>query len=556
WHWAARAIVRPIKQLIAATNDATTHGESLVLSSDGPHEAQQLAASVTSLAESLQETVRERSTQLNAANTRLRLINSTLQQEVQRRRSTEDQFRHEASHDLLTRLPNRQLLMDRVQHLVERSKREPDLKFAVLFLDLDNFKHVNDSLGHSVGDGILSEVAQRLTACLRSADTVSRQNTSMAARLGGDEFVLLLEDIVGADDATQVAERIQRQLSSPIQVRGHQITVSASIGIAINDGSSFDSEALLRDADTAMYRAKGAGRVQHAVFDSAMRLAAIRRFTWEGQLRCALERGELDLRYQPIVSLKSGAISGFEGLIRWQHPNEGLVLPADFVPLAEETGIIVPIGEWVLWQACRQLRDWHAPQKDSERTYVSVNISHRQLVTPGFSAMLRHIIADTGIDARFLNLEITEGAVLQAPDQVPEILDEIKSLGVRLHLDDFGTGYSTLSCLQTYPIDVLKLDRSFIRAIGEGRRAIGLISGILEIARTLDLSVVAEGIETDTALATLLALNCDQGQGFYFSEPTIAAEATELLRSGGKWLASSPFAVPDASDAAPLNMSI
>ncbi len=537
--WASRAVSSPMQSLGRAAHKAMVHREPMTLSPAGPVEVQELTQTLLSFIETLETRVRDRTAELNGLNTNLRLVNAALQKEVALRRAMEDQLRHDALHDNLTQLPNRHLIMDRLRVALERARRDKQYGLAVLFLDIDNFKIVNDSLGHGIGDDLLVEVARRLEACLRGFDTVGRAGDATTGRLGGDEFIILLDGIRSEKDAIMVAERLQEQLAMPIYLEGHPVGVSASIGIVLYDGEAVDPEEFLRDADTAMYRAKQAGKRQHAVFDKTMHVAAKSRLKLENELRLALDRQEFKLQYQPIVALDSGEISSFEALLRWVHPGGSVAPPGDFITLAEETGLVVPIGRWALQQACRTLRSWHDRHPEAQSICVNVNIAKRQLLAPDFCEDLQRVLDETGIDASCVNLELTESTVIEASTRLPTVLEQIKEMGFRLHMDDFGTGYSSLSCLHNFPIDVLKIDRSFVGTMGTNREYAVIVHSIMTLARHLDMRVVAEGIEHKADLASLLALDCDYGQGFYFSEPLEAAAALKLILSGGSWLRSA-----------------
>jgi EAL domain-containing protein (putative c-di-GMP-specific phosphodiesterase class I) len=337
-----------------------------------------------------------------------------------------------------------------------------------------------------------------------------------------------------------VAERVQEQLSIPVHLDGHPVAVSASIGIVMHDGQAVDPEEFLRDADTAMYRAKQAGKMQHAVFDKAMHVAAKSRLKLENELRLGLDRNEFKLQFQPIVALDSGEITAFEALLRWTPPGGAVGPPSDFVRLAEETGLILPIGRWALTQACRTLRAWHDKHPQARSVSMNVNIARRQLLAPGFCDDLERILDETGIDAGCVNLELTESTVIEAFARLPTVLQRVKDLGFRLYMDDFGTGYSSLSCLHDFPIDVLKIDRSFVGTMGSNRDYAVIVHSIMTLARHLQMRVVAEGIESQRDLASLLALDCDFGQGFYFSRPVDERQALKLVLSGGAWRTPSP----------------
>jgi diguanylate cyclase (GGDEF)-like protein len=440
----------------------------------------------------------------------------------------------------LTNLPNRQLLLDRLGSSIERTKRSSQYSFAILFVDLDNFKIVNDSLGHDAGDRLLVEVAKRLTACLRSLDTVCRMDTTTTARLGGDEFVVLLDKIQNAHEAITIADRIQENLAAPIHIQGHPIVISASIGIALNGSHVQDGEELLRNADTAMYRAKQSGKKQHAMFDETMHEAARSRLRLENALRVALDEQQYELLYQPIVRLADGLITGFEALLRWRDPNGVYHSPADFMSIAEETGLIVPIGQWALAEACRQLHEWREQSAEAKSISMNINIAKRQLLERNFSTELARILRESDVDAESVNLEVTESTVIQVSEHIPGAMQEVKRLGCHLYMDDFGTGYSSLSCLHRFPIDVLKIDRMFVHTMGSNRDYATIVQGIMLMAQNLDMEVVAEGIEGKDELAPLITLDCEYGQGYYFAEPLRPAAALALLKSGGDWHTAMP----------------
>jgi Amt family ammonium transporter len=433
--------------------------------------------------------------------------------DVTRRTEIEAELQHQAFHDSLTGLPNRALFMDRLQHALALADRSP-LLHAVLFLDLDRFKVVNDSLGHEVGDQLLQAVARRIKNCLRPGDT--------AARLGGDEFTVLIESITDVNDAIHIAERIAQALQEPLSLGGHEVFVTSSIGITLSQPDD-TPDAMLRDADVAMYRAKAKGRSQHEVFDPEMNARAIERLSIETDLWQAIERGELRVFYQPKVRLTNAKIVGLEALVRWEHPRHGLISPADFIPVAEETGSILLIGAWVLREACRQARAWQdarpAAQSESEPLQMSVNLSARQLVQPDLAAQVATILRETGLAARHLKLEITESVVMGDAEASIKTLRELKNLGVQLAIDDFGTGYSSLSYLRRFPVNTLKIDRSFVSGLGTSAEDTEIVRAIISLARALNLEVTAEGIETRAQADELELLACDWGQGFYFSKP-------------------------------------
>ena len=405
----------------------------------------------------------------------------------------------------------------------------------MFFLDLDAFKVVNDSLGHETGDGLLVEVADRLVACMRPGDT--------AARFGGDEFAVLLEDVAGADDAVGVADRIATVLSEPFELGGSEVYVSASVGVALGGGPSEDVaglEDLIRRADLAMYGAKKKGKAGHEVFDPSMNAAAHARLTLENDLRRAVERDEFKLFYQPKVRvaavLPGAGIVGVEALVRWEHPERGLVSPAEFIPVAEETGLIVPIGRWILEEACRRAIEWQGIAGTDDPFVMGVNLSARQFADKGLVEDVARILGETGLAPEALDLEITESVVMDDAPTTANILRELKALGVRLSIDDFGTGYSSLSYLKRFPVDYLKVDRSFVGNIGQAGGSSEdavIVDNIVSLARGLGLRVVAEGVETAEQLARLREMGCDLAQGYYFSRPLPEGAMDEMLRSPG-----------------------
>lgn len=440
---------------------------------------------------------------------------------VTERRLAQDRLLHNSLHDALTGLPNRILFQDRVQRCIERGQREANYHFAAMFLDLDGFKHINDSLGHAVGDKLLVEIAGRLRACLRGTDSLCRIDDaadSTVARMGGDEFTILLDKIRQPQDAARVAERIEVELTHPCTIDGHEVFVGASIGIVQGDRSYRTADELMRDADAAMYRAKTTGKGSYALFDAALHERAMVRLTLENDLRRALDRGELLLHYQPIVELATRELVGFEALIRWRREGK-LISPADFIPVAEDTGLIVPIGGWVLNEACRQLQRWRLENPKMANVTMSVNLSRRQFADPELVNRVRDVLQETNIGARSLKLEITESVVMEDTESAHRILTDIKELGVGMQMDDFGTGYSSLSCLNRFPLDGLKIDRSFIREISQKKESMAVLQAIVTLARTLGMKVVAEGVELGEQVALLEGLDCQYVQGFYFSRP-------------------------------------
>jgi diguanylate cyclase (GGDEF)-like protein len=414
--------------------------------------------------------------------------------------------------------------MDHLKLSVERGKRREDRLFAVLFLDLDRFKVVNDSLGHMVGDQLLVGIARRLEICLRPGDTV--------ARLGGDEFTVLLEDLMSVTEAIEVADRLQKALALPFNLNGHEVFATVSIGIALSSTGYDRPEEVLRDADTAMYRAKMLGKARHEVFDKTMHARAMNLLQMESDLRRAIERNEFVLHYQPIVALETGTISGFEALIRWQHPERGFVPPDDFIPIAEETGLIIPIGQWVLEEACRQIHEWQEQFTQYPPLQISVNLSSKQFVNSNLIDQIRRVLRETNVEPQSLKLEITESVVMENFDMAIEMLNQLRTLGIELSIDDFGTGYSSLSYLHRFPISTLKIDRSFVSRMSDNNENAEIVRTIMMLARSLKMDVVAEGVETIDQLTQLAMLECEYGQGYYFSKPLKIADAAKLLADG------------------------
>ncbi|PYS91974.1 MAG: GGDEF domain-containing protein [Acidobacteria bacterium] len=440
--------------------------------------------------------------------------------DITERKQAEERLRQHALSDALTGLPNRVLFTDHLHLAVEQARRHPEQRFAVLFLDLDRFKMINDSLGHTVGDQLLVTIARQLEGCLRAGDTV--------ARLGGDEFAILLNDIAHFDDAIRVAERVLRELKLPFNLDGHEVFTTASIGIALSNNRYETAEDVLRDADTAMYRAKAEGKARYEVFDMVMHARVVALLQLENDLRRAIERAEFCLHYQPIVALTDGRVTGFEALVRWQHPERGLIQPAEFIPVAEETGLIIPLGRWVLRAACAQMKRWQALSPQHGQLKLSVNLSGKQFAQADLCEQIEHTLAVTNFDPRCLQLEITESVLMENARSIVPMLSRLRDLGVELAIDDFGTGYSSLSYLRRFPIQTLKIDRSFIMRDDDENREI--VRTIILLARNMRKDVIAEGVETPAQLATLRLLACAYAQGYLFSPPQDVAQTEQLLK--------------------------
>ncbi|HEX3101836.1 MAG TPA: EAL domain-containing protein, partial [Pyrinomonadaceae bacterium] len=442
--------------------------------------------------------------------------------DITERNLAEEKLRYYALHDTLTDLPNRVSFMNHLKQAVERTEGNNYAKFAVLFLDLDRFKVINDSLGHAVGDKLLIAIAERLTSCVRPGDVV--------ARLGGDEFTILLHRSGDLLEVANVAERLQSAISEPFRIDNYEVFTSASIGIVASSNVPRQAEDFLRDADAAMYRAKEAGKARYEIFDTEMHVRNMNLLQIETDLRHAVERNEFEVMYQPIVDLATGRVQEFEALIRWRHPKHGLVLPNEFVAVAEETGLIIPIGKWILEEACRQTAEWQ--QRHTIPLSISVNLSAKQLMHPTLTSQVKDVLFASGLDAQQLKLEVTESTVMEHSERSLKVLSELDELGVDLSTDDFGTGYSSLSYLQRFPFERLKIDRSFVNILGKDEKSGLIVKTILMLGENLDIEVVAEGIETTQQLDILRSLGCKAGQGYLFSRPVTAEIAENFLRQG------------------------
>jgi predicted signal transduction protein with EAL and GGDEF domain len=452
----------------------------------------------------------------------------------------EDTIIHDALHDPLTQLPNRPFFLDRLSRSVGRGKRHPDHKFAVLFVDIDNFKVVNDSLGNAAGDWLLTQVAERLGRSIRWEDAISRSvdagpildrqdGDGILARLGGDRFTILLDDIQDPNDGIRVAERIQRNVQRPFVIDGQEVFITASTGIAFSSTGCSAAENVLSDAFTAMNRAKALGKSRYEVCDPVMHAAAVGRFRLEADLRRALEREEFRAYYQPIVSLGDGRITGFEALMRWQRPEFGLVMPSGFISVTEDTGLILGMGNWVLREACRQLRVWNRQVPSNREFTVAVNVSARQFVQPDLVDQVAQILYESGVAPFNLRLELTESVTMEDEERAARIFGELKTLGVRLCMDDFGTGYSSLSYLRRFSLDVLKIDRSFVSDMVSNTESREIVKTILRLGGNLGIEVIAEGVETAEQVSLLQSLGCEHAQGYFFSEPLDQSGVAQTL---------------------------
>ena len=479
--------------------------------------ALQLAkAEITELNQDLERRVQERTI-------KLKTVVQKLRQEINERQRVQQQLIHDALHDSLTGLPNRNLLIERIEFTIAHAKRNPDYKYGILFIDLDRFKVINDSLGHLIGDQLLIAVSNLLQECVRENDLV--------ARLGGDEFVILLDGIKSIQDATSIGERIQQKMRSPFELESQNIFTSASIGIVIGSTEYSNPADLMRDADIAMYRAKDKGKARYTIFDQTMYDETLKLVELENSLRFALKRNELTMHYQPIISLDNNHLVGFEALIRWQHPERGAISPVEFIPIAEDTGLILDIGEWLLKEACQQLQTWRqqfasVPQINSLK--MSINLASQQLQEPEFIQKLDQILLETGLEGSSLRLEITESVLIEPEGTIQNTLRQIKNRNIKLSIDDFGTGYSSLSYLRRFPIDNLKIDRSFIQQMNFDSENFEIVRLIITLAKTLGMKTISEGVETALQLNQLKGLGCEFAQGYLFSIP-LAPKEIELM---------------------------
>lgn len=447
--------------------------------------------------------------------------------DITERKQAEVQLLYDSLHDALTNLPNRSLLLERIELALKRAERQESYLFAVLFIDFDRFKAVNDTLGHQVGDRLLVAIAHKLETIVRSSDLV--------ARLGGDEFVILLDPIQNINAAIQIADRIAEELRSPFELEGREVFATASIGIALSATYYKQGSELLRDADIAMYRAKQKGKARYEVFERVMYTQVLKQLQLENDLHQAIERQEFQVDYQPIVSLNTGRLTGFEALIRWQHPIRGFVSPSEFIPMAEETGLIIPIGEWVLRSACQQMTLWQDKFSTTTPLKISVNLSVKQLKEPNFLNKIEQILTQTGLESQSLQLEVTESMLMDNVDQLIDILSQLRSREIQLSIDDFGTGYSCLSYLHRFPVNNLKIDRSFVSRIGEMGENCEIVETIVSLAHQLGMKAIAEGVETIEQLNQLQALTCEEAQGYFFSKPLVRESAEALIVANMHW---------------------
>ena len=471
----------------------------------------------------------------------------SIAQDITTRREMELELRRMASTDRLTGLANRSVLMTGLNRCIKQAGESPGFRFGVLYVDLDQFKAVNDSMGHSIGDSVLQEVSDRLRFVLGSADLRAHVTPEVAARVGGDEFVVLLAAIPGAADAMAVAERLLSRLSEPYRILDRVFYISASIGVVVGNQGGANAEDYLHDADTAMYEAKRSGRSCCALFDASMRERVQRRLLILNEMGSAVHQSQFRIAWQPLVSIDSGRMFGCEALIRWRHPRVGPIGPAEFIPIAEDSGLIQQVDDWVLRTACAQFAGWRRSHGADAPAYLSVNISRVQLMDGNFSVRVREILQQCGLPPRCLHLEITETAVMRDPESALRVMQSLKALGVYLDLDDFGVGYSSLSSIHNFPIDVIKIDSSFVRGMDSSRRVTAIVEVVTNLARQLDLELVAEGIETTEQLERVRQLGCHYGQGYLFSPPIDSADFPRIFLGKVLPMSSMPVSKSDVN---------
>ena len=472
---------------------------------------------IRTLNEELEQRVQQRTAQIASAN-------RVLQQEILQRHKLEHKLRHDAFHDSLTGLPNRNLFMARTKKCLDSIIDNPHEQFSILFIDLDRFKIINDSLGHLAGDELLVACAQRLNSCITSPTTL--------ARLGGDEFTILLEKITEANDAVEIAKKILEEFAVPFEINNRNLTISVSIGIVIGTEKYNQAIDLLRDADTALYRAKESGRARYEIFNRQMYVRAMHRLELENELRQGILQCQLVLYYQPIVSLHNRELIGFEALVRWQHPKRGFISPGEFISLAEETGLIIPLGQWVMHEACHQLKSWQNKLSQAKSLTMSINVTGDELRHPDFLNSLDRILDRTQVNSSCLKLEMTESTLIESSQNIIKVLKQIKARQIQLSIDDFGTGYSSLSYLPQFPVNNLKIDRSFVSGMNVNRQNHEIVKTIVTLSQALDLQIIAEGIETEAQLNSLKALGVEIGQGFLFSQPLTSTLSEGVIRMG------------------------
>ena len=466
--------------------------------------------------------IRQLSDRVNKQTEELREEGQILREEIEKRKKAEERLTHDALHDPLTNLPNRRLFANRLEHAIEWNKRYPNELFAVVYLDFDRFKIINDSLGHNVGDELLVGLARRLESSIRAMD--------MVARMGGDEFAILLEAVKSTEEVIITVKRLHTSLEAPFEAYGNSIAMTASIGVVVNLLHYEQIDDILRDADIAMYHAKVNGKNGFRIFDIGMREQAENILKLESDLRKAIRNKEFRIHYQPILSLKQQQLTGFEALVRWEHPERGLLYPADFIKGAEESGQIVPIGEWVLYEACRQMKQWQTEFNMESSLTISVNLSSRQFTQSDLVRQIEDVLEQTALSAESLRLELTEMTLIEDVETAVIIIERLRTLGVGVEIDDFGAGYSSLGYLRHLPVNNIKIDRSFISMLGVNKSGVAIIRAIIAMANSLDMKVIAEGIETLDQMNSLTELQCDYGQGFFFNKALDSDTAQALIK--------------------------